>query len=150
MVHLIPSAVIRLHIAFFEHSVRAIRSQLSSAKLNGCLIVAVWLALVQPGMSGYWLIDPAVHARIDAELYGQLPDGETLPGHEPQLPHEHSIILGTAVSGLTLVNPFGAAFYCALLTPAQRLARLDRRAEPFVIPQSITLTPPDQPPRPAA
>lgn len=140
----------QLHTTFFKHFVGAIRSRLSSARLDGCLIIALWLAFVQPGMSGYWLIDPGVHARIDAELYGQLPDGETLPGHEPQLPHEHSIILGTTVSGLTLVNPFGAAFYCVLLSPAQRLALLDRRAELAVIPQSITLTPPDQPPRPAA
>ncbi len=140
----------QLHTTFFKHFVGAIRSRLSSARLDGCLIIVLWLAFVQPGMSGYWLIDPGVHARIDAELYGQLPDGETLPGHDPQLPHEHSIILGTTVSGLTLVNPFGAAFYCALLSPAQRLAVLDRRAELAVIPQSIALTPPDQPPRPAS
>ena len=140
----------QLYITFFKHFVGAIRSQLSSARLDGCLIIAVWLAFVQPGMSGYWPIDPAVHARIDAERYGQLPDGETLPGHAPQLPHDHSTILGTAVSELTLINPFGAAFYCALLSPAQRRALLDRHAEPSVIPQSITLTPPDQPPRPVA
>ncbi len=60
------------------------------------------------------------------------------------------MILGTTVSELTLVNPFGAAFYGALLSPAQRLALLDRRVELAVIPQAITLTPPDQPPRPAA
>jgi hypothetical protein len=134
----------------FKHAARAIRLLRCQARIVTCLIVVGWLAFAQPGMSYYGLIDPGVHARIDAELYGQQPDGETLPGHEPQLPHEHSIILGTAVSELTLVNPFGAAFYCALLSPAQRLALLDRRVELALIPQSIMLTPLDQPPRPAA
>jgi hypothetical protein len=134
----------------FKHAARAIRLLRRQARIVACLIVVGWLAFAQPGMSYYWLIDPGVHARIDAELYGQQPDGETLPGHAPQLPHEHSIILGAAVSELTLVNPFGAAFYGALLSPAQRLALLDRRVELAVISQGITLTPPDQPPRLAA
>jgi hypothetical protein len=134
----------------FKHAVRIIRLLRCQASSFTCLIVVGWLAFAQPGMSCYWLIDPAIHARIDAELYGQQPDGAALPGHDPQLPHEHVIILGAVVSELTLVNPFGAAFYGALLSPAQRLAWLDRRVELAVIPQAITLAPPDHPPQPAA
>jgi|WetSurMetagenome_2_1015567.scaffolds.fasta_scaffold876856_2 hypothetical protein len=140
----------QLSMIVFNHAARAMCLLRCQARIVTCLLVVGWLAFAQPGMSYHWLIDPALHARIDAELYGQLPNGETLPGHEPQLPHEHSTILGTTVSELTLVNPFGAAFYGALLSPAQRLALLDRRVELAVIPQAITLTPPDQPPRPAA
>ena len=119
----------------FEHAARAIRLLQSQARLVSCLIVISWLAFAQPGMSYSWLVDPDVHARIDAE---------------PHPPHEHPVILGLTVPGLTLANPFGEAFYGVLLSPAQRLALLDRRIEMAVIAQSITPEPPDQPPRPAA
>ena len=84
-----------------------------------------------------------------------LPDRHQLAGfcsagHEPHPPHEHPVMLGLTVPGLTLANPFGEAFYSALLSPVQRLALLDRRIEIAVIAQSITPEPPDQPPRPAA
>ena len=106
----------------FEYAARAIRLVQCQARLFTCLIVISWLAFAQPGMSYSWLIDPDVHAQIDAELYGQRPDGETLPGHEPHPPHEHPVMLGLTVPGLTLANPFGEAFYSALMSPAQRLA----------------------------
>jgi hypothetical protein len=112
-----------------------------------CLIVVGWLAYAQPGTSHYWLIDPAVHAQVDAELYGQLPDGETLPGRTPEPPHEHSINQGVGVSGLTLTNPFDAVFYRTLLSPAQQLALSGCPLETGVFVSSVTLTPPDQPPR---
>ncbi len=132
---------------FFPRFRRAIRSLWPSARLGGCLIAAVWLAFVQPGMSYFGLIDPAVHAQIDAELYGQRPDGETLPGQDYHLPHEHSTSPGITVSGLTLINPFDTAFYRALLSPAERLALQEQRLLTEVIAQAIALAPPDQPPR---
>ncbi len=112
-------------------------------------MVAAWLMFAQPGMSHYGLIDPGVHAQIDAELYGQTPHGETLPGHAHQPPHDHPVTLGSSVPSLTLVNPFDAAFYCALLSPAQRLALLGQRVELDAIAQPVTIKPSDQPPRPA-
>ena len=131
----------------FERSARTLQWSACQARVLLCLIVASWLAFAQPGTSYFALIDPIIHAQIDAERYGQQPDGETLPGHEPRPPHEHPAVPGITVPGLTLVNPFGSAFYTALLSPAQRLALLDRRVEMAVITQSITLEPPDQPPR---
>jgi hypothetical protein len=120
------------------------------ARIATCLIVAAWLAFAQPGMSYYWLIDYEVHAQIDAELYGQRPDGETLPGHEHHLPHDHPIMPGISIPDLTLANPFDASFYELLLSPAQRLALFGQRVELDVIVQSIAIAPPDQPPRPVA
>jgi hypothetical protein len=132
----------------FEHATRAIRLLLFAARFSGYLIVAAWLAFVQPGMSYYWLIDAEVHAKVDAELHGQRPDGETLPGHQPHPPHEHPVSLGMSVSGSTLANPFDAAFYRTLLSPAQQPAMFGQRVEAGVYGQSITLEPPDHPPRP--
>jgi hypothetical protein len=141
--------MIQLHLTFFEHPVEGTRSPLSLVRWSLCLISTVWLAFAQPGMSHYWLIEPAVHAQIDAELYDQLPDGETLPGHIPHPPHEHPSHPGNFVAGLTLANPFDATFYRALLSPAERLALLGQRLEMEVIAQTIVLAPPDQPPRPS-
>ncbi len=126
---------------------RTIRSLWPSARLGGCFIAAVWLAFVQPGMSYFGLIDPATHAQIDAQLYGQRPDGATLPGHDYHPPHEHPTSPGITVSGLPLVNPFGAAFYHTLLSAAERLALQGQRLQTEVIAQVIALAPPDQPPR---
>ena len=64
-------------------------------------------------------------------------------------PHEHPISPGLCVSGITLTNPFDAVFYRMLLSPAQHLALLGQRVEAGVFAQSITLEPPDQPPRSA-
>jgi hypothetical protein len=132
----------------FKGVARAIYLLRCQARPFTCLIIVGWLAFAQPGMSHYWLIDPAVHAQIDAELYGQQPDGETLPGHAHQPPHEHPIHQGVGVSDLTLANPFDAAFYRALLSPAQRLALFDQHIELAAIAKLITIEPPDQPPRP--
>lgn len=132
------------------HGVRAkqtVWSSLHPAQLILCLIVSAWLALIQPGMSYFWLVDPAIHAEIDKELYGQLPDGETLPGHEHHPPHEHPTAEGTTVPELTVANPFDADFYHSLLAPAQRPALRGPRVEAGVIAQSIAIEPPDQPPR---
>jgi hypothetical protein len=128
----------------FKHAARAIRLLRCQARIVTSLIVVGWLAFAQPGMELLLVIDPGVHARIDAERYGQQPDGENTSGPRASTAHEHSIILGITVSAMTLVNPFGAAFY-RVLSPAQRRALLDRRVELAVIAQSITLEPPDQP-----
>jgi hypothetical protein len=141
------SVAIQLHMNSFKRAGRAICLLWRTARFSDCLIVAIWLAFVQPSMSYYWLIDPAVHAQIDAELYGQRPDGETLPGYVPHPPHEHPANPSITISGLTLSNPFGSAFYRALLSPAERLALVGQRSELAVIVQQIALAPPDQPPR---
>jgi hypothetical protein len=133
----------------FERTARTIHSSLHLARFSLCLIVAAWLAYAQPGTSLYGLIDPEVHAQIDAEQYGQTIHGETLPGHEYHLPHDHPITPGISIPGLTLANPFDAFFYEALLSPAQRLALFGQRVELDVIAQSIAIEPPDQPPRSA-
>jgi hypothetical protein len=103
--------------------------------------------LVQPGMSHYWLIDPHLHAEVDAELYGQTPDGKTLPGHEPHAPHDHPASQGIVVSDPLLLNLFGPEFYQTLLAPARSLALGDRCLNLAVFATSIALAPPDQPPR---
>jgi hypothetical protein len=135
---------------FLKRTAPAIHSFLSLARFSICLFVATWLAFAQPGTSYSWMIEHDVHAQIDAELYGQTPHGETLPGHTHRPPHDHPITLGVNITGLTLANPFDAAFYRALVSPAQRLALLGQRIELVVIAQAITLEPPDQPPRSAA
>ena len=114
------------------------------------LLIAAWLMVMQPGMSYYGLINPDVHAEIDATLYGQSPSGETLPGHVPHAPHDHPGNLGTTIPQVTLDNPFGAAFYQSLLLPARRLALHGRWLEMAVSAESIVIAPPDQPPRAAA
>jgi hypothetical protein len=102
---------------------------------------------MQPGMSIYSVMAPEVHAKIDEELYGQTIDGHTLPGHEHQAPHDHPVNQGKPVPGGTYANPFDADFYHSLLSPAQRPALRGQRLETDVIAQSITIAPPEQPPR---
>jgi hypothetical protein len=131
----------------FQNATRAKRSPQRRAGLITCLIVSAWLALVQPGMSYFWLVDPEVHAQIDKELYGQLPDGETLPGHEHHPPHEHPTSEGTTVPDLTFANPFDAGYYRSLFAPAQRPALRGQLVETSVIARSLVIEPPDQPPR---
>lgn len=110
-------------------------------------LACLWLMLLQPGMSYYWLIDPNVHARIDAELYGQLPDGQPLPGRPWQPAHEHPTSDGAALSDLILHNSFDSAFYWAVLSPATQPALAGFRSEADVIAESIAPAPPDHPPR---
>lgn len=130
-----------------QQAARAAQLLRCQAKFLVCLMVVSWLVYAQPGTSSYWLIDPVVHAQIDAQLYGQLPDGESLPGRVAQPPHQHPVNQGVGVSGLTFAQPFDAAFYRTLLSPAQRLALLARPIEMGVFAQSIALEPPKQPPR---
>ena len=121
--------MIQVHHIVFGRAIQAIGSRLYSARFSGCLIVAVWLAFVQPGMSYYWLIDSEFMPRSMPEIYGQLPDGETLPVTGKIPPREHPISPGLCVSGITLTNPFDAVFYRVLLSPSQRLALLGQRVE---------------------
>jgi hypothetical protein len=130
-----------------HHAPRAIRAYLSLVRPVICALVCSWLMLMQPGMSAYWLINPDVHARIDEAAYGQAPDGETLPGHEQHAPHDHPTGMGTTVPELTLLNPFDTAFYDTLLAPARRPAVRGQHLDADVIAHSITVAPPDQPPR---
>jgi hypothetical protein len=130
-----------------SHARRVIHSCLLPVRPVVRLLVCGWLALMQPGMSVYSLMPPEEHAEIDKELYGQTPDGRTLPGHEQHAPHDHPANQGTPVPDSTYFNPFDAAFYHALLAPAQRPALRGQPPETDVIAQSITIEPPDQPPR---
>jgi hypothetical protein len=139
--------MIQLNMLLFKRATRAIQPLQRQAGLITCLIVIAWLALVQPGMSYFWLIDPALHAEIDKELYGQLPDGETLPGHEHHPAHEHPTSEGTTVPELTFANPFDAAYYQSLLAAAQRPALRGELVEMNMIARSLAIEPPDQPPR---
>ena len=111
------------------------------------LLICGWLILVQPGLSFYWLIDPHLHAEIDEALYGQSPDGATLPGHDQHVPHQHPVSQGIPVSAPLYVNPFGREFYRRLFTPAIAPALCNRCTSLAVFATSIVLTPPDQPPR---
>ncbi len=129
------------------HAPRAIRAYLSLVRPVVCALVAGWLMLMQPGMSLYAFIAPDVHAEIDAALYGQTPDGHALPGHEPHTPHDHPAHQGTPVPGAITLNPFDAAFYHVLLSPAQRPALRGQRVDAVVIAYTLAIEPPDQPPR---
>jgi hypothetical protein len=134
-------------MAHSYHARRVIQLCLSPVRLAICLLVCGWLALIQPGMSIYSVLAPEIHAEVDEELYGQTIDGHTLPGHEHQAPHDHPVNPGTPVPGTTYINPFDAAFYRSLLSPALRPALHDQRLDVDVIAQSISIEPPEQPPR---
>ncbi len=121
-----------------------------SGQMLVSLLIAAWLMVMQPGMSFYGLLNPDVHAEIDAILYGQSPSGATLPGRVPHVPHDHPGNLGTTIPQVTLDNPFGAAFYQSLLLPARRPALHGWRLEMVASAESIVIAPPDQPPRAAA
>jgi hypothetical protein len=111
--------------------------------------LCVWLMMVQPGLSFYWLIDPAVHAAIDAARYGQTIDGRPLPGHvqDHQPPHEHPSSSGVPAPNLSLSNVFDRTFRLIVFAPARRPAINGERHEAAVIADSITLIPLDPPPR---
>ncbi|HTP08631.1 MAG TPA: hypothetical protein VMP08_10295 [Anaerolineae bacterium] len=113
-----------------------------------CLVTS-WLMFAQPGVSPYALIDPAVHAAIDAEVYGQTIDGQPLPGHEHDhhLPHNHPGSSGLPTPNLSLQNVFDDAFYLNVFAPAKQRALSSERCETAVIAESITLVPLDPPPR---
>jgi hypothetical protein len=110
-------------------------------------VVCAWLVLVPPGLSYYWLIDPEVHTQIDAERFGQTPDGRTLPDHPERPPHEHPASAAMVVSAILLVAVFGVVVYRDVLVVAQRPWLHDRRFEAGLIGESVALRPPKPPPR---
>jgi hypothetical protein len=112
-----------------------------------CLVVCGWLALVQPGVSYYWLIDPHRHAEIDAELYGQLPDGRMLPGHPYQPPHEHPSSGGLPTTDPVTLDDDASAYSGAIFLEANRPSLQSSYAEAAVIPRAVFLDPPEHPPR---
>ena len=112
-----------------------------------CLIVCGWLALVQPGLSYYWLIDPHVHAEIDAERYDQLPDGRMLPGHPYHPPHEHPSSDGLSTTHPAAFDDDVSACSFAICWEANRPALQGRHAEAAVIARAVFLDPPEHPPR---
>ncbi len=108
-----------------------------------------WLAFAQPGVSPYALIDPALHAAVDADLYGQTTDGQPLPGHEMDhhRPHEHPGNSGIPTPELSLQTVFDRAFFLTAFSPADQPALCGERHEAAVIAESIPLVPLDPPPR---
>jgi hypothetical protein len=112
-----------------------------------CLIVCGWLALVQPGLSYYWLIDPYMHAKIDAERYDQLPDGRMLPGHPYHPPHEHPGSGGLSITHLVMLETDASACSRVIFWEAHRPSLQDNYAELAVILWDVHLDPPEPPPR---
>jgi hypothetical protein len=111
------------------------------------LTICIWVALIQPGVSYFWLIDSDEHAKIDADLYAQTPDGRTLPGHPWHPPHDHPTSVSLGAFELMQQNAFDAEFYDKVFSPAVRLSLQPDRFEVAVIAQPIDLAPPDIPPR---
>ena len=111
-----------------------------------CLTLGLWLTLVQPGLSPTWLLDPHTHAEIDAERYGQEPDGEPLPGRPWSPPHEHPSGSDLPASSVMLSHAFNAAFYQTVFSPAQRPSLRDERSEAAEWAKSIALPPLEHPP----
>jgi hypothetical protein len=112
-----------------------------------CLIVCGWLAFVQPGLSYYWLIDPHVHAEIDAERYDQLPDGRMLPGHPYHSPHEHPSSGGLPIPYPVTLDDDALAYSRAIFWEANRPSLQNSYAEAAVITRAVFLDPPEHPPR---
>ncbi len=117
------------------------------ARLLGCLIVSGWLAFVQPGLSYYWLIDPHVHAEIDADRYGQLPDGRMLPRHPYEPPHDHPSSGGLPITQAIQFENEVVRRSQAIFWEANRPSLQPRYAEAAAIPRAVLLDPPEPPPR---
>jgi hypothetical protein len=111
------------------------------------LMTCVWLALMQPGMSVFWLISPAVHARMDADEYGQTIDGQPLPDRPVTPPHDHPAHDASDESAVSLPTSFDAGFYQVVFSSAQRPSLNGRPIEAQVDAESIALAPPDHPQR---
>ena len=111
------------------------------------LILCGWVALVQPGLSYYWLIDPRVHADIDAERYGQSTDGHMLPGHPYHPPHEHPSSGGLPITDPVTLADEASAYPHAIFWEANRPSLQSRYAEAAVIVRVVYLDPPEHPPR---
>ncbi len=112
-----------------------------------CLVVCGWLAFVQPGLSYYWLIDPQVHADIDAERYSQLPDGRMLPGHPYQLPHEHPSSGSLPTAHPVTFDDDASAYSRTIFWEANRPSLQNSYAEAAVIACAVFPDPPEHPPR---
>lgn len=110
-------------------------------------MTCAWLALMQPGVSVYWLIAPAIHARIDADEYGQTIDGQPLPDRPVTPPHSHPAHDASAESAVSLPTSFDASFYQVVFSPAQRPSLNGQHIEAHVNAESIALDPPEHPPR---
>ena len=111
------------------------------------LVVCGWLALVQPGLSYYWLIDPQVHAEVDAELYDQLPDGRMLPGHPYHPPHQHPGSSGLPTADPVTLGTDASAGSRAIFWAANRPSLQNSCADAAVIACAVFLDPPEHPPR---
>jgi hypothetical protein len=122
---------------------------MSSRKVQSAivLILCVWVALVQPGLSYFWLLDPQAHADFDADEYGQTPDGHTLPGHPWHPPHQHPTSLSLGAFEIMQQNAFDPTFYQIVFWPLDRLSLQGQPFEIAVIGQAADLAPPDHPPR---
>ena len=116
-------------------------------RLFVCLIVCGWLALVQPGLSYYWLIDPQRHAEIDADSYGQLPDGRMLPGRPYHPPHEHSSSSGIPATHPATLDDDASTHSSAIFHEANRPSLQNRYSVAAVITRAVFLDPPEHPPR---
>jgi len=110
-------------------------------------VACTGLALVQPGVSSTWLIGARQHAEIDADLYGQTPDGHTLPGHAEHPPHQHSAEEGLPNSVAIALQRFDGGYAAAILWEANRPSLQDRRSDATVIASAVFLEPPEHPPR---
>jgi hypothetical protein len=103
-----------------------------------CVVACFWLMLVQPGLSYFWLIDPDLHAQIDAERYGQALDGEALP-ESPRRPlHDHPFAAGIPIPATSLRNAFDAAFYTRVFSAAHRPSLGDHGSKPASPPSQRT------------
>lgn len=111
------------------------------------VVACAGLMLVQPGVSPIWVLDPCRHAEIDADLYGQTPDGQTLPGHAEHPPHQHPGDDGWPNSEAIPLHRFTVAYAVAIYSEANRPSLLERRSEAAVIAATVFLDPPDHPPR---
>ena len=123
--------------------------RLDLVRFGVACLISSWLMFAQPGISPYALIDPAVHAEIDAEVYGQTIDGQPLPGHEcdQHHPHDHPGSSGLPTPELSLHSAFDYAFHTIVCAAAGEPALNSERHEADVIAESITLVPLDPPPR---
>jgi hypothetical protein len=147
VVFLQPNSVANIQIVSTKHAQHSCQRVYGLTRLFVCLIVCGWLTLVQPGLSYYWLIDPHVHAEIDADRYGQLPDGRMLPGHPYQPPHEHPSSGGIPATHPATLDNDASAYSSVISWEANRPSLQSRFTEAAVIPHAVFLDPPEHPPR---
>ncbi len=111
------------------------------------LLVCGWLALVPPGLSYYWLINPQRHAKIDAERYDQLPDGRMLSGHPYQPPHEHPSSGGLPTIPSVQLDNKVVLYSQAIFWEANRPSLQNSYSEAAAIASAVFLDLPEHPPR---